>query len=159
MADTNYLTKQGLEKLNTELEYLKKIKRREVAERLRTAASFGDLSENFDYANAREEQEFVERRIRELQDLLMHAKVAASKDDSGKIQVGSQIVLEGEGLPAQAGKPLELQIAGAREADPLKGKISLESPFGSALLGKKTGESVEIDTPNGKVRYKIAQVK
>ncbi|MDO8655495.1 MAG: transcription elongation factor GreA [bacterium] len=153
MADTNYLTKEGLEKLNTELEYLKKVKRREVAERLRTAASFGDLSENFDYANAREEQEFVERRIRELQDLLMHAKVVTSKDDSGKIQIGSQIVLEGEG------KPLELQIAGAREADPLKGKISLESPFGSALVGKQAGESVEIDTPNGKVKYKIAQVR
>lgn len=153
MANTNYLTKEGLEKLNTELEYLKKVKRREVAERLRTAASFGDLSENFDYANAREEQEFVERRIRELQDLLMHAKVVASKDDSGKIQIGSQIVLEGEG------KPLELQIAGAREADPLKGKISLESPFGSALLGKQAGENVEIETPNGKVKYKIAQVR
>ncbi len=153
MADTNYLTKEGLEKLNTELEYLKKVKRREVAERLRTAASFGDLSENFDYANAREEQEFVERRIRELQDLLMHAKVVVSKDNSGKVQIGSLIVLEGEG------KPLELQIAGAREADPLKGKISLESPFGSALLGKKAGENVEIDTPNGKVKYKIAEVR
>lgn len=153
MPNTNYLTKEGLEKLNTELEYLKKVKRREVAERLRTAASFGDLSENFDYANAREEQEFVERRIRELQDLLMHSKIVGSKDDSGKIQIGSQIVLEGEG------KPLELQIAGAREADPLKGKISLESPFGSALLGKKAGENVEIDTPNGKVKYKIAEVR
>ena len=152
MTNTNYLTKEGLEKLNTELEYLKKTKRREVAERLRTAASFGDLSENFDYANAREEQEFVERRIRELEDLLMHAQIVASKDDSGKIQIGSQVVLQGEG------KPLELQIAGAREADPLKGKVSLDSPFGSALVGKKVGESVEIETPNGKVIYKIAQV-
>ncbi len=159
MTNTNYLTKEGLEKLNTELEYLKKIKRREVAERLRTAASFGDLSENFDYANAREEQEFVERRIRELEDLLMHAEIVASKDNSGKVQIGSRVVLQGIGLPAQAGKPLELQIAGAREADPLKGKISLESPFGSALVGKKAGESVEIETPNGKVMYKIAQVK
>ncbi|MBI2452822.1 MAG: transcription elongation factor GreA [Parcubacteria group bacterium] len=153
MVNTNYLTKEGLEKLNTELEYLKKIKRKEVAERLRTAASFGDLSENFDYANAREEQEFVERRIRELEDLLMHAEVVASKDDSGKVQIGSRVVLRGEG------KPLELQIAGTREADPLNGKISLESPFGSALIGKKAGESVEIETPNGKVMYKIAQVK
>ncbi|MBI4217272.1 MAG: transcription elongation factor GreA, partial [Parcubacteria group bacterium] len=75
MVNTNYLTKEGLGKLNAELEYLKKVKRKEVAERLRTAASFGDLSENFDYANAREEQEFVERRIRELEDLLMHAEV------------------------------------------------------------------------------------
>mgnify|MGYP001558657649 CR=1 FL=1 len=153
MTNTNYLTKEGLAKLNTELEYLKKIKRREVAERLRTAASFGDLSENFDYANAREEQEFVERRIRELEDLLMHAEIVVSKDDSGKVQIGSRVVLQGQG------KPLELQIAGAREADPLKGKISLESPFGSALVGKKAGENVEIETPNGKMKYKIAQVK
>ncbi len=153
MTNTNYLTKEGLAKLNTELEYLKKIKRREVAERLRQAASFGDLSENFDYANAREEQEFVERRIRELEDLLMHAEIVVSKDDSGKVQIGSRVVLHGEG------KPLELQIAGAREADPLKGKISLESPFGSALVGKKAGENVEIETPNGKMKYKIAQVK
>ena len=153
MVNTNYLTKEGLGKLNTELEYLKKIKRKEVAERLRTAASFGDLSENFDYANAREEQEFVERRIRELEDLLMHAEVVASKDNSGKVQIGSRVVLQGEG------KPLEFQIAGTREADPLNGKISLESPFGSALIGKKVGESVEIETPNGKVMYRIAQVK
>ena len=153
MPNKNYLTKEGLEKLNTELEYLKKTKRREVAERLRTAASFGDLSENFDYSNAREEQEFVERRIRELEDLLMHAEVVVSKDHSDKVQIGSRVVLQGQG------KPLELQIAGAREADPLQGKISLESPFGSALVGKKAGESVEIETPNGKVLYKISQVK
>ena len=150
----NYLTKEGLEKLNGELEHLKKVKRREVADRLRTAASFGDLSENFDYAAAREEQEFVERRIRELEDLLMHAKVVESNGNGGAVQVGSQVVLEGKD-----GESLTFAIAGTREADPLQGKISLESPFGLALLGKKAGESVEIETPNGKVTYKIAQVK
>ncbi len=150
----NYLTKEGLEKLNSELEHLKKVRRREVADRLRTAASFGDLSENFDYAAAREEQEFVERRIRELEDLLMHAKVVESNGNEGVVQVGSQVVLEGKD-----GESLTFAIAGTREADPLQGKISLESPFGLALVGKKAGESVEIETPNGKVVYKISQVK
>ncbi|MBI4123132.1 MAG: transcription elongation factor GreA [Parcubacteria group bacterium] len=152
MSNTNYLTKEGLEKLRTELDHLKKVKRKELAERLRTAASFGDLSENFDYANAREEQEFVERRIRELENLLMHSAVVVSKDKSGKIQIGSEVVLEGQGTP------MRFVIAGAREADPLQGKISLDSPFGSALLGKKAGDNVEIETPVGKSKYKISQV-
>ena len=148
----NYITKEGEAKLKEELEYLKKTKRKEVAERIRAAAAMGDLSENFDYQNAKEEQDFTERRIAELETILKQSQVVSGAQSTSEVQIGSQVTLQGSD-----GK-WTITITGPQEADPLQDKISASAPLGEALIGKKKGDEVEVDTPGGKMLYKVLEI-
>ncbi len=149
MAD---FTTQGLEKLKKELEYLKTTKRKEIAERLKHAVGFGDLSENAAYHEAKESQAFMEGRILELQKTIREAKIIQKKS-SGIVALGSKVSLEIEG------NAQEYEIVGANEADPFTGKISNSSPLGKELIGKKTGDRGEFKTPAGKTSYKILSIQ
>jgi len=149
---TKYLTKEGLEKLKKELEHLETVKRKEVSERIRHTASQGDLKENAGYDAAKEEQGFVEARIRELKSIINQAQVISNKGND-KVQIGCSVLLE-----STDGKD-EFQIVGPEEADILEGKISFKSPLGGALLEKKKGDIIKIETPSGQKEYKIIQIK
>ncbi|HXK32322.1 MAG TPA: transcription elongation factor GreA [Candidatus Paceibacterota bacterium] len=149
---TKYLTPDGLAKLKKELEYLEKEKRKEVAERLRQAVSQGDLSENAGYDAARDEQEFVERRIKELKETIVQVKII-EKEKSNKVQIGSFVSLK-----SKEGKE-EFQIVGSEEADVLNKRISFLSPLGEAILNKQEGETVKINTPGGEKEYKVVKIK
>lgn len=144
------LTEEGRQELIQELEELKS-KRPEIAEKIADARSLGDLSENADYDAARDEQGQSESRIAEIEDILLNAEIITTKKGS-KVAVGSKVELKSNG------KTMSYQIVGPVEADPLDGKVSNESPLGSALLGKKAGESVEIETPKGKIKYTIEKL-
>ncbi len=152
MADSIILTSQGLEKLKKELEYLKKEKRVQVSERIRVAKDFGDLSENAEYHEAKEEQAFVEGRIAELAQIIKSAHVADPVQGTG-VSVGSTVVVD------KSGTRMTFEIVGATEADPTAGKISLESPLGQALLGKTVGEQVTITAPTGQLVYTIEEIR
>ncbi len=146
-----HLTPEGLEKIKKELEYLEKIKRKEVSERIRQAASQGDLKENAGYDAAKEEQGFVEGRIKELKEIIAQAKLIEKKE-SNKVQIGSIVSLnssEGEE---------KFQVVGPEEADILNGKISFKSPLGEAILNKKRGDTIKINTPGGKKEYTIIEI-
>ncbi len=147
-----YITKEGLKKLEGELEELKTTKRQDIAARLRKAISFGDLSENFDYHNAKEEQEMLERKIVEVGEKIRTAKVVEKADGTGAVQIGSTVELK------HGSENIIYTIVTAPEADPLSGKISAESPIGSALLSKKKGDKVEIETPNGSMQYQVVRI-
>ena len=149
---TKYLTPDGLAKLKKELEYLEKEKRKEVAERLRQAVSQGDLSENAGYDAARDEQEFVERRIKELKETIVQVKII-EKEKSNKVQIGSFVSLK-----SKEGKE-EFQIVGSEEADVLNKRISFLSPLGEAILNKQEGETVKTNTPGGEKEYKVVKIK
>lgn len=148
----NYITKEGKEKLQEELQYLKKTKRKEISTRIRQAAAMGDLSENFDYQNAKDEQGFMERRIAELEGTLFNAKVVKESSSVETVQIGSQVTLE------TGSEKWTITITGPQEADPLVNKISASSPLGEALLGQKRGDKVEIETPSGKVEYRVIEI-
>ena len=152
--ETQYLTNEKFAELQKELDMLKTQRRKEVAEHLEYAKKLGDLSENAEYHQAREEQAEVEDRISRLEDLL---KNAAIMGEGGKevVTIGSTIRLEKHG----ENKSFLYTIVGSEEADTSHGKISNMSPLGSALLGHKAGDEVKIDTPKGKVTYKIAALK
>jgi transcription elongation factor GreA len=147
-----YLTKEGIGELETELTELKK-QRGPIAERIKTAREFGDLSENAEYSSARQEQERAEARIADIENILLNvAEIKKPKGDN-KVQLGTTVKLK-----SNSGKAKEFQIVGTVEADPLNGKISDESPIGRALLGKKEGEDVEIKTPVETAVYKIVSI-
>ncbi|OIP22747.1 transcription elongation factor GreA [bacterium CG_4_10_14_0_2_um_filter_33_32] len=147
-----YLTKEGLEKLEQELKDLTTNKRKEVALRIKEAKEFGDLSENSEYEEAKNEQAFIEGRIAEAQNILKNSVLISNKGTSGKISVGSKVTVE------IAGELTEFIIVGSTEADPMQGKISNESPIGQALLNRKEGEEVEIEVPAGKLIYKVKKI-
>lgn len=147
-----YITEEGLEKIKAELEELKSGKREEVAEKLEEAKSRGDLSENAEYQEAREEQAFLEGKIAELEEFLRNAVVIEKPKKTGVIEIGTTFEVKSEG------KTTTFTIVGSEEADPAEGKISNESPIGKAFLGRKAGEEVEISTPAGKKKYKIAKI-
>jgi transcription elongation factor GreA len=148
-----YLTKEGLVRLQEELSNLKG-KRREVAERIKTAREFGDLAENSEYEDARNEQSFLEGRIEEVAEMIRHAVVLQKNGNGGgKAELGSVVTLQMDG------EKLVYELVGATESDPSHGKISVESPLGYCLMGKTKGEAVEINTPNGKITYKIVNLK
>ena len=154
-----YLTKESLEKFKKELDYLKTEKRKEIAEKIKVAISFGDLSENAAYHQAKEEQSFLEGRILEMEDLVKNAEIIEKNRHTGWVQVGSVVFLHNlAGKKGLFKKPEKFEIVGAVEADPLSGKISSESPIGKALMNKPKGAIVEIETPLGKVKYKIAKI-
>lgn len=145
------LTKAGIAELQTELDNLIAL-RAEVADRIKTAREFGDLSENAEYQSARQEQEKNEARISELEHILANVEEIKAPKSGNKVQLGSKVKLEGNG------KNKEFQVVGTVEADPLSGKISDESPIGQALLGKKVGEEVEIKTPAETTTYKVTEI-
>lgn len=147
MANVVNITAAGRKDLEKELEELK-ARRPELAEKIATARSYGDLSENEDYSAARGEQKVVEGRILEIEDILLHAKIIkAGKKE--KVAMGSTVTLESDG------KKNTYTLVGAVEANPLEGKISNESPIGIAIFGKKVGEEVKL--PNGKT-FKVAEI-
>lgn len=148
----NYLTKEGLEKLKAELHELKTVKRKEISDRIQDAKELGDLSENAEYAEAKEQQSFIEGRIAELDAILKNAEIIEENAGGEVVQVGSQIEVESEGMK------MSYAIVGSNEADPAKGLISNESPLGEGFLGKKVGDSLEIEVPKGKMRFRIMKI-
>lgn len=146
-----YLTKEGVAELNAEHEELVS-QRGPIAERIKTAREFGDLSENAEYTSARQEQERVESRIAEIETILQNVEIIKKPKGDSKVQLGSTVKLSGNG------KSKEFTVVGTVEADPINGKISDESPIGQALMGKKVGEEVEIKTPAETATYKIASI-
>jgi transcription elongation factor GreA len=150
---TVYLTKEGYEKLEKELEHLRNVKRQEVAVRLREAMEDGELIENAEYEAAKNEQAFVEGRILELDHLLATAQVIEHSKDSEVVEVGSTVVVK-EGNR----KPETYTIVGAAEANPKEGLISNESPLGRALLNKRVGDVAEFKAPDGDLRFRIVKV-
>ncbi len=146
-----YLTKEGFQRLQEELDYLRKDKRQEVAARLHEAMEGGELIENAEYEAAKNEQAFVEGRIQELEVILAAAHIIEENNsDPTLVQVGDTVTLQEEG-----GKPEKYIIVGAAEADPREGKISNESPLGRALLNHRIGDVVQVDAPGGSFRVKI----
>lgn len=152
------ITKEGLEKLTEELNYLQKVKRKEVAERLKEAISYGDLSENAEYEEAKNEQAFVEGRILELEEKIKYVKIIDEKSHKGAVvQLGSKIVIQN--LSGRNKAEEEFTIVGSTEADPINHKISNVSPVGKALLERRVGETVKVEAPAGMIEYKILKVK
>jgi len=154
---SQFLTEEGFAKLEAELNYLRTEKRKEVAQRLHEAAesSLGEFVEDPEFEAAKNEQSFVEGRIRELELLLANAKLIEKKTTkNGEVEIGSTVVIK-EGRY----KPEEYQIVGAAEANPREGKVSHASPLGKALIGKKEGDKVEVNAPSGSFTVKIVEVK
>lgn len=148
---TKYLTPEGLKKLKQELDYLKNIKRKEIAGEIKYSASFGDLKENAAYDMAKEDQGFVEGRIAELGEIIGQAKTIKKKNNA-RIQVGSTVFIK-------CGKTKErFQIVEPEEVDVIKGMISYQSCLGKALLNRVKGETVDVETPGGTKEYKIIQI-
>lgn len=157
--DQTFVTKEGLKKLKDELEELKTVKRQEVAKRLKEAISYGDLSENSEYEEAKNEQAFIEGRILELERKIKNAKIISSKKDGStkgkEIVIGSTVTVKLKGSNAD---DQTYTIVGTTEADPLDHKISNESPVGKALIGHQKGNVVEVKTPGGISKYEVLKV-
>jgi len=155
MGDEQYLTYEGAQSLREELKRLKGPERDELAKRLRSAIQMGDLSENADYHAAKEYQAFLEGKIQELEFVLKNAVIIEELEgDRGVVTVGAKVTIQEADYP-----PETYDIVGAKEADPKNGRISNESPFGSALLGGKEGEQVIAETPAGQVSLKIIKIE
>ncbi|HRE47656.1 MAG TPA: transcription elongation factor GreA [Aggregatilineales bacterium] len=155
MSDVQYLTEEGAAELRRELDELKTVKRPELAAKLKEAISQGDLSENADYQDAKEQQAFLEGRINHLEELLRAATIISNDKTRGKtIQVGSEVTVQEGNDP-----PETYIIVGAAEANPREGRISNESPLGKSLLGKKQGNKVKVETPSGVVTFVIKAIK
>ena len=150
------VTKEGLDKLREELEYLKTVKRKEVAERIKEAISYGDLSENSEYEEAKNEQAFVEGRIFELEEKVKHAKIITEHHKTKSVQLGSTVYLQN--LSKSKSDTEIYTIVGSTETDPFGGKISNESPVGNALLDKQKGDKIKVIVPAGNVEYQIVKI-
>ncbi len=155
MPNNNFLTKEGYQKLQDELDYLRTAKRQEVANRLHEAMEGGELIENAEYEAAKNEQAFVEGRIQELDLLLATAKIIEDngKKKSDMVHLGSKVTIKEGNFEAEA-----FTIVGAAEANPREGKISNESPIGKAILNRKVGDIVKVETPGGTYNVKILKV-
>lgn len=153
MSKKYLLTQEGLEKLNEELKHLINDKRKEVIERIREAAAHGDLSENADYAQAREEQSFIEGRIQEIEDTIKNAEIINTNTHRSAVTIGSTVHIK------VADQEKNYTIVGSNEANPKEGKISNESLVGKALLGRKVGEKFAVITPAGDMAYEILSIK
>jgi transcription elongation factor GreA len=150
------LTREGYEKLRDELDYLRTEKRREVAERIKTAREFGDIAENAEYDDAKNDQALLEHRIAQLEERLLAARVVEKKDIAKDVvSVGSKVRLR----DIAANKTVEYHIVGSAEANPAEHKLSNESPVGKAIMGKKKGEIVEVSAPRGALKFKILEIK
>lgn len=149
------ITDEGLKNLEAELDELKTVKRKEIAEKIKVALSFGDLSENSEYDEAKNEQAIVEARIASIENMLKNAQVI-NEDELGTeiIHVGSKVKVK----DIDFDDICEYKIVGSSEADPVNGKISDESPVGKGLIGHKVGEKIKIETPAGEMSYKILEI-
>ncbi len=152
--DIAYLTPEGLQKIEDELQYLKTVRREEIALKLETAIRQGDLKENADYHDAKDEQGFIEGRIRDLEDSLRRSQVIKDVGASDFVRVGSTVTVSEEGYDEDE----TYHIVGAHEADPGNGRISNESPIGRALLGARSGDTVRAETPAGEIRFVIQSI-
>lgn len=150
------ISKEGLQKIQEELDYLKNVRRKEVAERLKEARALGDLSENAEYQEARNEQAFLEGRIAQLEEILRNASVVDGSEstEDGAVRLYSRLRVR----DLDTGEEFECQIVGPAEVDPAQGKLSAHAPFGQAVLGKHAGEVVDVQAPAGIVRYLILEV-
>lgn len=153
MKEQYYLTPERFEELKAELVHLKIVRRLEVAERLKRAKELGDLSENAEYSEAREEQAVVESRIFEVEDMIKNAVIIKHGSDSKLVEIGSSVVV------MKDGKEMTYHIVGSNETKPEDGYISNESPLGKAFLGKKPGEDITVVTPKGEAHYTIVKIK
>ncbi|MGP4071436.1 transcription elongation factor GreA [Piscibacillus sp. B03] len=150
-----YMTEEGLEKLEQELNQLKTERRPEVVERIKVARSFGDLSENSEYDAAKDEQAFVESRIAQVENMIRNAVIIENDEESSDIvQLGKKVKF----IELPDGEEEEYQIVGSAEADPFEGRISNDSPMAQSLLGKKIGDQVTVQTPGGEIDVKIVEV-
>ena len=150
------LTAEGHDKLREEIEHLSTVKRREVAERIKQAREFGDIAENSEYDDAKNEQAMLEHRISMLEERLKGARIVAKNDaPKGVVAVGTKVRLR----DMDAKETIEYHVVGSAEANPAEHKLSNESPVGKAIMGKKKGEIVEVAAPRGSRKYKIMEVK
>ena len=150
------LTADGYKKLQQEIDVLRNDKRREVAERIRVAREFGDIAENAEYDDAKNEQAMLEHKIAQLEERLLSARVITKKEISkDAVSVGAHVRLR----DMQANKTFEYHIVGSAEANPAENKLSNESPVGKAIMGRKKGEVVEVSAPRGSLKFKIMEIK
>jgi transcription elongation factor GreA len=154
MIEQEYLTPEGLKKLEHELEHLKSVRRAEVANRLHEAMAEGEVEENPEYEDAKNEQAFVEGRILEIETILANAVLIENKGPSNEVRLGSKVTISEVG----SGEKEHYTIVGSAEADPLAGRISNESPIGRALLGHKLNDVVQVQTPGGTTKFKITHI-
>jgi transcription elongation factor GreA len=155
MSEQTFLTRDGLKKLEEELNYLRTVRRAQVAERLHNAQEDGELIENAEYEDAKNEQAFLEGKILSLEAMLSNAVIIAENDGSnGVVSLGSKVTIKEAG----AGKPESYQLVGAAEANPKDGRISNESPLGRALLGRKVGDDVKVNAPSGTISFRVVAI-
>lgn len=156
MDKKNILTYEGLRKLEDELEDLKVVKRKEISQKIKEAREQGDLSENAEYDAAKDEQRDIENRIEQIEKILKNAEVVVEEEaDLDKVSIGCRVRI----LDCEFQDELEYKIVGSTEANSLKGKISNESPVGKALLGKKIGDTVTVETQAGDLQYKVLEIQ
>ena len=158
MADKRYLlTPEGLEKLKAELSVLINERRKEVIERIQEAVAHGDLSENADYAQAKEEQSFIEGRVQEIEDMIKNAEIIEVNRKHSTVTIGSTVGIKVEDKGSSTDR--KYTIVGSNEANPTLGKISNESLIGKALLGRKVNEKIPVQTPAGEMTYEIKSIE
>jgi transcription elongation factor GreA len=155
MSNVVYLTEEGLQKINDELHYLKTVRREEIALKLEAAIRQGDLKENADYHDAKDEQGFIAGRIRDLEDSLRRSQLIEDVGPSDIVRIGSTVTVSEEGFDEEE----TYHIVGVHEADPGNGRISNESPIGRALLGARVGNIVSAETPAGIIRFMVQSIK
>lgn len=149
------LTEEGLRKLEEKLEHLKTVRRTEVSERIKQAISFGDISENSEYEDAKNEQAFIEGEIMTIENMLRNSKIIEEGQDTDTVMMGSTVVLK----DIEFDEDLEYTIVGSAEADPMEARISDESPVGKAVLGHRVGDVVEVSVPAGVLKYEVLEIK
>ncbi|GIP22063.1 transcription elongation factor GreA [Paenibacillus sp. J22TS3] len=152
--DEVIMTREGYAQLERELEELTTVKRRELAERLKTAISYGDLKENSEYHSAKNDQSFMETRVLTIERMLKNARIVDSIDNS-VVQVGSVVILN----DVEFDERIEYRIVGPAEADVSENRISYESPLGVALMGKSVGDKISVDAPMGQIEYELLEIK
>ena len=153
MSDQTFLTREGLKRLEEELNYLRTVRRAQVAERLHNAQEDGELIENAEYEDAKNEQAFLEGKILDLEAKLSNAVIIANDGTGDSVRLGSNVTIKEQG-----GKPEKYMLVGAAEASPNDGRISNESPLGRALLGRKVGEDVKVNAPSGTLMFRVVAI-
>jgi len=154
-SEETYLTREGEEELRKELKELIEVRRPDLAQKLKEAVAQGDLKENANYHDAKEKQAFIEGRIQHIEAILRNATIVENSGPSDEVRIGATVVIREDGTDEDE----EYKIVGSAEANPRERKISHESPIGSALLGKKKGKKVKVETPGGLIKFKIIDVK
>ena len=152
MADSNFITKEGLEKLKASLAEIKNVKLKEVALKIKEAKDMGDLSENAEYHEAKNEQAFLYGKELQLEEKIRNARVIDDKSCSDSVEAGCTVIVEKDG------EEMKFHIVGSTESDPATGKISIDSPLGRALSGHKVGEGISVSAPSGEIKYKIIKI-